>query len=161
MIFAMPSFQKVKSSILFHSVFQVMSVVLLFHWWKKIPPPSEAVLVIGVIAIIMTICDMKIWSKALWLVLVFAFAVLETKSIAKDRAESSEREKDLYNLAKGTADKTDRTLNSVGVLGIQLSSLPGQIQDAKKHNDLELAAQLEKQQEEIQKRSILHSEARF
>lgn len=76
----------------FHRLFQAISICLCIYWYIKPPIPNKAVLAIGVVAVIMTLTEMRPSHKAGWLVIVFVLAFLENRSINQERKTSeSER----------------------------------------------------------------------
>jgi hypothetical protein len=133
-----------------HLPFQFIGIAFLFYWAWYTPPPGYAVLAIGVIAILMTVCDLKIGNKVVWLALVFAFAWTENCAIAKDRIEANGREKALFDTAQDTAKKTEATLNGVGQLRVQIQDVNSAQQKAIKDGNFVLADQLERQKKDAQ-----------
>jgi hypothetical protein len=132
-----------------HWTFQIIGIVWLFYWWRHTPASGEAVLVIGVIAVIMTF-NMKTLNKALWLGLVFLFAWIETQAIAKDRRDANARETAAYTLANDTAEKADKTLKIVSSLSGQQQNLTSMLSVALQNKDFESAAAIEKRMKEVQ-----------
>lgn len=63
-------------------------------WWvpySHLPPPGWAVALIAVAAAAMSVHDeMKGWQKAIWLIVIGAFLVMEIRAIKKDRNEQKE-----------------------------------------------------------------------
>jgi hypothetical protein len=151
----MPFIERFKFPLLVHLFFQVIGFALLFYWLKHIPAPSiAAVWGIGVIAIIMTISDTHWPTKTVWLILVFGFAGIETKAIAKDRTE-------VFKSAKVIADKTDallsdteKTLNSLVFLNARIDTVDEEMRIARLNNDHAAQVALERQKEELQKRLL-------
>src|SRR5260221_4572885 len=92
-------------SFIFNLVFQILCLGLYLFWYKRIPPPSEAVLIIAVIAVLVTFFEPNNrWQKGVWLILIFGLAFLETKAIKQDRKEASGRETKLVTLTQVTAN---------------------------------------------------------
>ena len=91
--------------------------------------PGNAVLALGVAAVLMTVWEMKWQHKAIWLSLVFFLAFLEHKSIDKDRFDSNEQTRRLV-------ENTTRLVTQVGLFAPQLVQYSNQLADFKTHLQL-------------------------
>src|SRR5579863_9113694 len=61
------------------------------YWWRRPPAPGIAVLFMGVAVALMAGRSKPTGAeKALWMVMIFAFATVETLAIRKDRREQSD-----------------------------------------------------------------------
>lgn len=107
----------------FHVPFVVAALLLCAYWYFRPPIPNKAVLAIGVVAVIMTLTEMRPSHKAAWLLIVFTLAFLENRAINKERADSeSERarvrkeENDKFQAIadglKGTITQTQTDFNA-------------------------------------------------
>jgi hypothetical protein len=79
-----------------HFVFealQVSALIVAMWWWCNLPVPGYSVAVIAALAAAMSIHgEMKPWHKAIWMLLIGAFLILEFRAINKDRREYSQTE---------------------------------------------------------------------
>jgi hypothetical protein len=74
----------------FFRLTQALSLVLLLYWWRHLPLPGYAIGVLGVLAAAMSLhieARMKWWDKAVWLLLIGGFLVLEFNAIGFDRTQ--------------------------------------------------------------------------
>jgi hypothetical protein len=129
----------------------------LYYYWCTHPPlpaPGQAVLWIGVIAALMAL-DLKHPLKAASIVLIFALAFLENKSIQKDRLDAQQQARDLWKVANDTNLATAQNLTRT----IQIFGISGQILEAEKQHDPALIARLEAEKKTLQKQQLLAESA--
>ena len=73
---------------------QLVALVGAVYWWRHLPVPGFAIGALAVLAAVMSVHgDMRPWQKAVWMLLIGAFLVLEFRAIDKDRAEYTAAEK--------------------------------------------------------------------
>src|ERR1700730_9352443 len=74
---------------LFFDLLQFIAVPLVIWWWYDLPSPGYAIGVVALLAAVMsTQGDMRRWQKALWMLLIGAFVILEFRTIDKDRGDA-------------------------------------------------------------------------
>src|ERR1700730_8216032 len=74
---------------LFFDLVQFTAVPLIFWWCYDLPSPGYAIgVVAGFAAVMSTQADMRRWQKALWMLLIGAFVILEFRAIDKDRGDA-------------------------------------------------------------------------
>lgn len=72
------------------AVVQGTSLIGALYWFQRPSSPGKAVVVLGLVAVVMTIRAEEHWSRTeriMWLVLALVLAVVETRAINNDRAE--------------------------------------------------------------------------
>ena len=107
----------------FHVPFQIAGVLLCSYWYWIPPVPNKAVLAVAVAAVVMTLSEMKPPHKALWLVIVFALAFIETKAIDKERKDSEQERaetrrkenEEFQGIASGINSAIDQSQREFGV----------------------------------------------
>ncbi len=67
----------------------LIGAAILVYWYFRIPPPGFAVGALGVVAGVMSIRDMKVSGKMVWMALLICLLVTEFQAIDKDRADSA------------------------------------------------------------------------
>ncbi len=78
----------------FGYIFIALAAFVWILWYRHIPPPSYAVVVMGIAAGIMALRpDMPGRERWLWTVVLFAFAFIEFKAINDDRYKQDEKQK--------------------------------------------------------------------
>jgi hypothetical protein len=132
----------------------LLGLSCLYYYWctrQPLPAPGQAVLIIGVVAALMAL-DIKSPLKAASIVLIFALAFLETKSINYDRFKADVRDKQLL-------DGTTNLVTQVGLLGPrqqqesqQLADLRNELQLSEARDNATLSARLQSQISTVQKR---------
>jgi len=74
-------------------VLQLLAMLLAYVWWSALPSPGYAIGVLAVLAAVMSIhTEMPPFQKALWLLLIGVFLVIELRAIDWDRANNDVRE---------------------------------------------------------------------
>jgi hypothetical protein len=77
----------------FFDFVQVAAVLCFVFWSRHLPAPGYAVAVIGVLAAAMSLhLEMQAWQKALWMILIGGFLILEFTAIRKDRSDFADAE---------------------------------------------------------------------
>lgn len=103
-----------------------------FIWWCfHVPPPGYSVTIMGVAAGLMTARKMRPTEKTFWVIILFAFAVLEFKAIRHDRSEAettrARAEKSENEHFQGIADGLKNSINlaqhSFDITAANLTSL--------------------------------------
>lgn len=132
----------------------LLGLSCLYYYWctrQPLPAPGQAVLIIGVVAALMAL-DIKSPLKAASIVLIFALAFLESKSINYDRFKADARDKQLL-------DGTTSLVTQVGLLGPrqqqesqQLGDLRNELRLSEARNNATLSAQLQSRISTVQKR---------
>jgi hypothetical protein len=80
---------------------QICLIWLAIHWSRNLPLPGYSVAVIAGVAALMSIQgDMKGWQKAIWMLIIGAFLVVELRAINKDRVDAQKQ----ANLDRATQD---------------------------------------------------------
>ena len=88
------AFEKIWSRAWFGYIFIALAAFVWIRWYWHIPPPSYAVVVMGIAAGIMALRpDMRGGERWLWTVVLFAFAFLEFGAITEDRYKQDEKQK--------------------------------------------------------------------
>jgi hypothetical protein len=136
------------------AVVQLFLACLYFYWCTHLPSTGKAVLVIGIVAVLMTF-DMAKPLKGACLVLVFALAFLENKSIDKDRTIAKADQDAAFAIARNTANTVTQTLTSVTLLRSQVDDYSSQMREADRNHDVKLVAQLRTEKEAAQKQLLL------
>jgi hypothetical protein len=78
----------------------IISAGLLFLWLFKAPPPGYAVGALAVVAGVMSVRDIKVLGKILWVFLLVCFLITEFRAIDKDRADNQEAQKKFFESQK-------------------------------------------------------------
>lgn len=138
-----------------HILFQLLFLAVCGYWCFFLPPPGNAVLALGVAAVLMTAWEMKWQHKAVWLALVFFLAFLEHKSLDEERRKANLRETSLWNLAQKTSTDITQTQTYINLLGLKMDSGNAKILEAEKNNNTSLVKQLQATQEETEKQYLL------
>jgi hypothetical protein len=119
-------------------------------------------MVIGIAAVLMSIVEMKPWSKAIWILLIFGLALIESKSIEKDRKQAKADQDFAFLIAQRTADNvaqarsdSAQTLATVNSFRQQLYDLQSQKQVAAKHHDGNAVAQIDAETVAVKKKLLL------
>ena len=74
---------------LFFDSIQFAAAPLIIWWWYRLPSPGYAIGVVALLAAVMSMQgDTRRWQKALWMLLIGAFVILEFRAIDKDRADA-------------------------------------------------------------------------
>jgi hypothetical protein len=139
----------------FHILFQSACAAICGYWTFHLPAPGNAVLAIGVAAVLMTSWGMKWQHKAVWLLLVFFLAFLETKSIHEDREQATKDQDAAFGIARGTADTATQTLTTVTLLGNKMDYYRDEIRKAENNHDTRSVAQFRTEKEATQKQLLL------
>jgi hypothetical protein len=81
---------------LFFNLVQVAAIVLLVVWWRHLPFPGYAIGTLAVLAAVMSVGGDNVprWQRALWMLLIIAFAILEFRAIHKDHTDYASAEAD-------------------------------------------------------------------
>jgi hypothetical protein len=119
-------------------------------WCTDLPPAGTAVLWIGVVAVLMSL-DLRGPLKTTSLILVFALAFLENKSIQKDHRGAEIQGKELLALAQGTFNSMRQMLEKQD----EIKDKDEQILEAQKRNDPALVARLEAEKRDLQRQQLI------
>ena len=128
---------------------------LYFFWCTHVPSTGKAVLLIGVVAVLMTITDLRTPLKVASLTLVFALAFLENKSIGQDRIRAQTDRDAAFSIAGRTASTVNQTLTTVILLGNRMDNYRDEAQKANNNHETQLLAHLQAEKEATQKRILL------
>jgi hypothetical protein len=78
---------------LFFTLVQICAIAWAIHWWRHLPAPGYAIGVLAVLAAAMSIHgEMLPWHKAVWMLLIGVFLIIEFRAIDRDRANYSNTE---------------------------------------------------------------------
>jgi hypothetical protein len=123
---------------------------LYYYWSTHLPSPGQAVLVIGIVAALMAL-DMKEPFKAASIVLIFALAFLENKSLVSDQLKAQKQARDLWEMANKTSHTSEHNLT----LAMQIDEKSGQILEAEKKHDPTETAKLRADLKALEKQRLL------
>jgi hypothetical protein len=135
----------------FFSISQIVAALLIGWWWPHLPSPGYAVAVIAVLAAAMSIhTDMPGPQKAIWMVLIGAFLLIEFRAIKKDREENDKLQAGIRqeerNSFKSVLDKEAQNLKDI--LANQQTNFSGttdQLLQAQRDERRQFSGVLEKQ----------------
>jgi hypothetical protein len=112
-------------------------VLWLCRDWSRHPPAAtEAVLMIGVLAVFVTIFELKNYLiKSAWMAFIFWLAIIEYRAIEKDHAESQATTAGLVKMAQDTANNTLSARNELDSLVLQVGVVSQKLDMARSQNN--------------------------
>src|SRR6266436_625438 len=79
---------------LFFVVVQVVAGMYGWHYWHYLPAPGFAIGIAALLAAVMAVhLDMRVLHRAIWILLVGAFVVIDLQAITKDRDDNTKDRK--------------------------------------------------------------------
>jgi hypothetical protein len=90
-------FSKTWNSPWFGAPLWSIAALLTFWWLIHLPSPGKAIGALAVVAGIMSVRDMKVLGKLLWVVLLVLMLITEFRAINKDRSENDEKQRAFFD----------------------------------------------------------------
>jgi hypothetical protein len=136
-----------------YSTAQLSAILLAIYFWHYLPSPGYAVAVLAVLAAAMSVhTDMRGWQKAVWMLLIGAFLLIEFRAIDEDRRKDEESQakirKEERDSFKSILDQGAQNLKSI--LDQQQNHFESTVKlfiDAQQHEAREFRGVLAKQQQ--------------
>ena len=73
---------------------------LTVYWLFSVPPPGKAIGALAVVAGIMSVRDIRVLGRVLWVFLLIWMTITEFRAIDKDRADNAQQQKDFFDAQK-------------------------------------------------------------
>jgi cell division protein FtsB len=84
----------------------IISACLCLHWYFTPPSPGKAIGALAVVAGIMSVREMKVLGRILWVALLVFLLIAEFHAIDKDRTENQESQKKFFEAQQQGFDHT-------------------------------------------------------
>lgn len=129
----------------FHFWWQLLCAGFCIYFYRHLPMPGKAVLLLGVVAVLMTLAEMTRIEKGIWLLLVLSLMWIENKSIDKDREETSRRDNELIERTAGLVNQVGALAPMVDLTRKKVGDLDNELQVSITNRDTQRTIDLRRQ----------------